>query len=131
MASDTESETNSNVYNKDQFKEVVTEYIKIFDRIADIRKDTNVLNKRKKKLSEIIVSFMNSTDKEICNLGNSGTIQVKTSKTSQALKKDQVAKLLIELGNSEDKASETAQYLWDNKTVKERKVLKRNLNPLL
>ena len=79
----------------------------------------------------MIVSFMNSSEKEICNLGNDGSLQVKVSKTTQALKKDQVEQLLVQLGNTEEKAKETAQFLWDNKTKTERKVLKRNINPLI
>lgn len=128
MASDTESEAGN--FSTEQFKDVVKEYLKIHDRLAEIRKDTSMLNKRKKKLSELIVSFMNDNDKELCNLGNDGSLQVKTTKSTLALKKDQVEALLIKLGNNEEKAKETAQYLWDNKTIKERKVLKRNLNPL-
>ena len=128
MASDTESESGN--FTTEEFKNVVKEYLRIHDRLAEIRKDTSMLNKRKKKLSELIVSFMSNNDKELCNLGNDGSLQVKTTKSTLALKKDQVEALLIKLGNNEDKAKETAQYLWDNKTVKERKVLKRNLNPL-
>ena len=129
MVSDSESD--SGHFSTEQFKDVVKEYIKIYDRISEVRKDTAMLNKRKKKLSETIVSFMSSTDKEICNLGNDGTLQVKTSKTTQALKKEQVEELLIQLGNPENKAKETAAYLWENKTTKERKVLKRNIRPLV
>jgi len=128
MVSDSESECGT--FNTEQFKECVKEYIKIYDRIAEVRKDTAMLNKRKKKLSETIVSFMSNNDKEICSLGTDGTIQVKTSKTTQALKKEQVEQLLVKLGNSEDKAKETAAYLWENKITKERKVLKRNIRPL-
>ena len=56
MVSDSESECGT--FNTEQFKECVKEYIKIYDRIAEVRKDTAMLNKRKKKLSETIVSFM-------------------------------------------------------------------------
>ena len=129
MASDTESEIGT--YTTEQFKDAVKEFIKIYDRLAEIRKDTSMLNKRKKKLSEVIVAYMKNNEKEICNLGNDGSLQVKTSKSTLALKKDQVEQLLIQLGNNEEKAKETAQYLWDNKTVNERNVLKRNLKPLI
>jgi hypothetical protein len=129
MVSDSESETGH--FSTEQFKDVVKEYIKIYDRLAETRKDTAMLNKRKKKLSETIVAFMSNNDKEICSLGNDGTLQVKTSKTTQALKKEQVEQLLIQLGNSENNAKETAAYLWENKTTKERKILKRNIRPLV
>jgi|TARA_B110000046_G_scaffold117159_1_gene124097 seryl-tRNA synthetase len=128
MASDSASDAGT--FDASQFKDVVKEYIKIFDRIAELRRDSSMLNKRKKKLSETIVSFMSNNDKEICNLGTDGSLQVKTSKSTLALKKDQVELLLQQLGNDETKAKETAQFLWENKTVKERKVLKRNIRPL-
>ena len=129
MVSDSESESGN--FSTEQFKDVVKEYIKIYDRLSDVKKDTAMLNKRKKKLSETIVSFMSNNDKEVCSLGNDGTLQVKISKTTQALKKEQVEQLLVQLGNTEDKAKETAAYLWENKTTKERKILKRNIRPLV
>jgi seryl-tRNA synthetase len=127
MASDNESEVG--MFTAEQFKETVKEYIRIYDRITDIRRDSSMLNKRKKKLSETIVSYMGANDLGLCNIGNDGSLQVKTSKSSLALKKEQVEQLLVQLGTNEIKAKETAQYLWDNKVVKERNVLKRNLLP--
>ena len=39
--------------NTDKFKEYVREWIKIYDRLSEIRKDTAVLNKRKKEIISI------------------------------------------------------------------------------
>ena len=126
--SDAGSETSS--ISKTEFKTVVKEYIGIFDRLAEIRKDTSILNKRKKKLSEVIVAFMQSSDKEFCNLGSDGTLEVKTTKSKRALKKEDIERLLIELGTDETKSKETADYMYNNKTIVERTSLKRNTKPL-
>ena len=86
IASDGESDAGAPPsYSTEQFKESVKEFIRIHDRLAEIRRDTNVLNKRKKKLSEVIVAFMNTNNKDFCNLGNEGTLEMKTSKSKLAL----------------------------------------------
>ena len=130
MDDDAQSETHIPVYTADNFREAVKEFITIEDRLAEYRKDTSMLNKRKKKLSELIINFMTSNDKEFCNLGEKGTLAVKTSKTTLALKKDQVAQLLQQLGNDETKSAEISDFLFSNKTVKERSVLKRSTRVL-
>lgn len=116
--------------NKEEFKACVKEYINIYDRLSDIRKDTAMLNKRKKKLSETIMIFMQHNNKDFCNLGEKGSLQVKTSKSKLALKKDDITRLLVELGNSDEKSKETAEYLFSNKTVVERSTLRRSTKPL-
>ena len=114
----------------ENFKEYVREWIRIFDRLAEIRKDTAVLNKRKKELSGKIMTYMKSNDKELCNLGENGTLMLKASKTSQALKKEDIEDLLLKLGNDETKAKETAQYLIENKRKKENYTLRRSLKSI-
>lgn len=126
--SDTESVTHE--FSKEDFKSSVKEYIDLHDRLAEIRKDVAALNKRKKKLSEVIITFMKNNEKEFCNLGERGSLAVKTSKSKLALKKDDIERLLIELGNNEEKSKETAEYLYANKTVVERNTLKRSVKPL-
>ena len=130
MTDDAQSETHIPVYTADNFRDAVKEFITIEDRLSEIRKDTSMLNKRKKKLSELIINFMTSNNKEFCNLGEKGTLAVKTSKTTLALKKDQVAQLLQQLGNDETKSAEISDFLFSNKIVKERSVLKRSTRVL-
>ena len=55
---------------------------------------------------------------------------MKASKTTLALKKDQIAELLKQLGNNEDKAKETAEFLWQNKETRCKYVVKRNTRPI-
>lgn len=130
MAEDAGSEIHAPVYTAENFRDAVKEFVSIEDRLSEIRKDTGMLNKRKKKLSELIINFMTTNNKEFCNLGEKGTLAVKTSKTTLALKKDQVAVLLQQLGNDESKALEISEYLFTHKTVKERNVLKRSTRVL-
>ena len=125
MAEDASSESHAPVvYSTDNFKDAVQEFLRINDRLTEIRRDTGALNKRKKKLSELIINFMKAQDKEFCNLGEKGSLQLKASKTTQALKKEQVAQLLLQFGDSEERSTEVAEFLFSNKTVKERSVIK-------
>jgi (p)ppGpp synthase/HD superfamily hydrolase len=112
--------------NTDKFKEYVREWIKIHDRIAEIRKDTSILNKRKKEIGAKIMTYMKSNDKELCNLGTQGTLTMKVTKTSQALKKEDIEELLQQFGNDETKAKETAHFLIENKRKKETSTLRRS-----
>ena len=131
MVSDNESENNySPVPDTYIFKDSVKEYIKIHDRLAEIRKDAAMLNKRKKKLTETIIAFMKTNEKEFCYLGSDGTLMMKTSKSSLALKKEQITELLEKYGNIGSEAKDIAEYLWSNKTTRERSVIKRNVTPL-
>ena len=113
----------------EKFKEYVREWITIHDRQAEIRKDTTLLNKRKKEVGAKIMLYMKQNDKEMCNLGQQGTLTMKVSKTTQALKKEDIEHLLMQMGTSEDKAKETAQFLHDNKRKKEVSTLRRSLIP--
>ena len=116
--------------NTDKFKEYVREWIRIYDRLAEIRKDTSVLNKRKKEVGAKIMLYMKSNDKEMCNLGQQGSLSMKTTKSSQALKKEDIESLLVQMGTDEDKAKETAQFLIENKRKKETNTLRRSLKVL-
>ena len=119
--SDTESVTTQN-----EFKDVVKEWLQIFDTQAELRKKVSSLNKRKKQLSDIIITFMKSNEKEICNLGNSGIIEVRTQRTPVSLKKDYVEKLLGDFFKNSNTAKETTEFIFENREIKEKSVLKRS-----
>ena len=116
--------------SKEDFRDTVQEYIAIFDKLSEVRKQTAELNKRKKKMSEFIMSFMKKHEKSFCNLGENGTIEMKTTKTKQALKKDDLERLLIEYGNNEHKSKEMADFLINNKRIVERSSIKRSLRQI-
>jgi seryl-tRNA synthetase len=122
--SDSESVTEQKI-GKEKFKEIVAEWMTIVDKLAEIRQSTAVLNKRKKKLNESIVAFMEQNNAEYCNMGDSGSIEMKKHKTTSTLKKDVLINLLQQLGNSEEDSAKTAIYIMENRPVKYTSVLKR------
>jgi hypothetical protein len=122
--SDAESVSRTNTVD---FKEAVKEWLSIFNQQAEIRKANTVLNKRKKHLSDVIITFMKSNDKEICNLGESGVLEVRTKKSAVPLKKEYVENLLSAyFKNDSAAAKEATTYLWENRQIKETTSLKRS-----
>ena len=71
---------------EEEFKKAVKDYVLLTDQIAEIRAVINEKNKVKKRLTEFIISFMKEKDKEICNLCESGLLQMKKCKTSLSLR---------------------------------------------
>tara|TARA_B100001996_G_scaffold130775_1_gene99397 strand:- start:273 stop:662 length:390 start_codon:yes stop_codon:yes gene_type:complete len=129
MDSDTESITEG-ACTPETFKNSVKEYLAIQERLADIRKDAAMLNKRKKNLTNTILTFMKCHEKEFCNITNQGSLIMKTNKTKQALKKEDIEQLLQKYGHTEESSKDMAVYLWSNKREKETQVLKHCKNPL-
>ena len=129
--SDTESASGAQEpCSTEDFKEHVREWIKIYDELAELRKTISALKKRKKTVGDKISVFMAANDKELCNLGNQGSLCLKKTVTSQALKREDIEAILMTMGNTEDAAKETAEFLTKNKRKKETMVLKRSLRVL-
>ena len=108
------------------FKKYIREWIALDNAIVEYRKEINDRNKRKKQLTPFIIKHMQDIDKEFCNLGDSGTLEVKQRKSTTTLKKDYVAKLLQDILKDDKKAQESAEYIFNNKEVKFVPVLKRS-----
>lgn len=113
----------------EQFKRSVKEYVALFDEIAEIRKIINQKNKKKKALTEFIIAYMRDESKDICNLGASGVLAVKQSKTTVTLKKEYVQQMLTQILQDEQKAEESAKFIFENREKKETFKLQR-LNPI-
>lgn len=132
--SDTESEAESDgsiVEDGDaqeKFKKAIREWIALDNQIIEYRKEINSRNKRKKQLTPEIIEHMGKINKEFCNLGNNGTLEVKQRKSTATLKKDYVEQLLVNVLKDEEKARQSAEYIFNNKEVKFVPVLKRSLN---
>ena len=124
--SDSGSVTEDPIITQQEFKEAVKEWVSINDEIAEMRKVINAKNKRKNKMNEVIIAFMQQNDKAVCNLGTNGTLQMKTQKSTLALKRDQIEELLLKLNTDAKFAKETADFLNQNRTVREKAVLKRS-----
>ena len=122
--SDAESETRD---DKDEFKDAVQEWVSIHDKLAEIRKSIAAHNKRKRKLSEFIVHFMKKNNLEFCKLGSeNGSLELKHRKSKMALKQEHVEKLLLEFLRDPSSAKEGAEFLFNNKEVKEVAFIKRS-----
>lgn len=123
--SDSEGSIVETTHEQELFKKAVKEYILLDDQVAEYRKEISIRNKRKKVLSEIIVKFMNKTQKEACNLGESGSLEIKQRKSTVTLKKDYVENILSNLIKDNLKAKEYTDYIFENREVKYIPTLKR------
>jgi cob(I)alamin adenosyltransferase len=113
----------------DEFKRVVKQYVTLFDEIAEIRSIINQKNKKKKALTEFIIAFMRDSEKDICNLGASGVLAMKKQQTTVTLKKEYVQHMLTQILQDEQKAEESAKFIFENREKKETFKLQR-LNPI-
>ena len=113
---------------QEKFKKCIREWIALDNQIIEYRKEINSRNKRKKQLTPEIIEHMNKINKEFCNLGNNGTLEVKQRKSTTTLKKDYVEKLLTNFLKDEEQARKSAEYIFNNKEVKFVPILKRSLN---
>lgn len=125
--SGSEGSVTETTHEQELFKKAVKEWILLDDQNSEMRKEINVRNKRKKELSQLIVTYMGKVQKDVCNLGNSGSLEVKQRKSTTALKKDYVEELLKNFLKDETKAKESAEYIFNNKQVKFVPTLKRNI----
>ena len=81
----------------EKFKEYVREWIRIHDRLSEIRRDTSSLNKRNKEVGAKVMLYMKTNEKEMCNLGDQGSLQMKVTKTSLEIKKNDIESILIQM----------------------------------
>ena len=123
-----DSDTESVCYSSDQFKIAVKEWVMINDQLAETRKIVSERNKRKKQLAQVICSFMKENDKEICNLGENGILQMRKQKTQATLNKVHLHKWIGEFFQDEEKAKQLTEFVFDKKKEEsvEKDVLKRS-----
>ena len=128
--SDSESVTH---VNPDEFKIAVKEWVMINDQLADNRKFVSERNKRKKQLTQYIISFMKDNDKEICNLGENGILHMKQTKKQATLNKDSLTKWMTEYFSNPEEAEKMTTYVFEKKKAEmtTTQVLKRSKIPLL
>lgn len=122
-----ESRTENDIsISEDEFKIAVKNYVTISDEIDEIQRIVKEKKQRMKKLGEFILSFMQEKDKEICNLGDSGTIERKVKKRKQTLNKSTISKLLNEVLKNETLVKSSVDYIFENQETIESEVLCRN-----
>lgn len=120
------SATNDNINMEDEFKIAVRNYVTLMDELNEIQNGLKEKKQRVKKLGEFILEFMKTNEKEICNLGDSGTLERKRRKKKQTLNKTVIENLLNEFFNDKEKASESTRYIFDNQQVTETEILHRS-----
>jgi hypothetical protein len=101
----------------EEFKLAVKNYITISDELEEIQNATKEKRKKIKKLTEFILIYMQDNKKEVCNLGESGTLIVKESKSKKTLNKDYVQEMLRECSKNDDIAKTYAEYVFENQAV--------------
>lgn len=107
------------------FKVAVHEWLRLEEDLTEIQKVVREKRKRKAHLDKFISSFMSSQNKEICNIGENQAIVLSTRKTTSALKKEYILRVLIETFKNEDRAKELVQRIYDMREVREKHVIKK------
>ena len=109
----------------EEFSKIMDEWLGIDTEIKEIQTALKDKKQRQNKLSEYIMAFMNSNDKQVCNVDNHGSIVVKTKKTTTSLKKKDFLDFFKTLFD-EGKAQETLDDLYSKRKTTEKKYLKLN-----
>jgi aminoglycoside N3'-acetyltransferase len=115
------------VHSIEEFKQGVREWLLIEDDLKNMQKVIREKRKRMQRLSEFISVYMKKNDKEICDVGNDQALVLKTRKSTGALKKEYVIKVLRELVSNDDLAKEYTERMYGMRPIKETSVLKKTL----
>ena len=123
--SDCESETRNDTI-QETFKEAVKSYLMLSEEIGTIKESIKEKNKKMKKLNEFILSYMKQNEKEICNLGDKGTLIRKVKSRKVTFKQTDIEALLAEYFKDENQAKESTSYIFSKQEKKETEVLERS-----
>lgn len=109
------------------FKDAVTQYVSLFDEIAEVSKGLAVLRNKKDALGDIIVGHMKRGNMDKIELREQGGALVrKESKRKEALKKDHImAELLSLTGNNVDRAEACMGGIMDRRGTEVKDTLTR------
>ena len=110
------------------FKSAVKEWVLIHDQLAALRQSIAAKNKRSKELSKFIIDFMQHQNKEICSLGESGLVQVKSSKRKETINKNYIQTLLIDKLKDANLANTLTDSIFDDRKITETFRLTRSSN---
>ena len=113
----------------EDFKGIIKEWLDLDESIKSLKTNLKEKTTRMTKLSEYIITFMNSENKQVCNIGEYGSLELKTRNSSSALKKEYVMDMMMKLSNNnEEKAKECLDELYSRRTTNTKNVLKLNVN---
>lgn len=111
--------------NSMDFKSAVCQWLQLNEEMTNIQKIVRDKRKTLNNLSAIITNYMKNLDKEICNIGDTDAIVLKKSKTTGALKKENVFEILKKYFDNEELTKEVTDNIFNSRTIKEKDVLKK------
>lgn len=99
------------------FKDAVYEWMKLNDETAALQKEVRLKRNKMNSISQYIVTFMKNQDKEVCNVGDAGSLVLKKRKVTSSLKKEDILNALRR-HLSNEQAVQTTDGLFSNRSVK-------------
>ena len=113
----------------EDFKGIIKEWLELDEAVKSLKTSLKEKNTRMAKLSEYIITFMNSENKQVCNIGEYGSLELKTRNNSSSIKKEHIMDMLMKLSNNnEEKAKEHLDELYNRRTTSTKNVLKLSVN---
>jgi len=121
--------TGSEVETIGDFKKAVKQYVTLMDEVQEVNDRLKEKKKKIKKLSEFILTYMKENEKEVCDLGENGSLQIKKRKTKK-FEMEKIESILRDYLKDGEKAKESTELIFKNQSIKESEVLHRNTKPL-
>jgi hypothetical protein len=106
----------------EEFKNAVSAYVELHDEITKASTHMRELKKQKDAVGEIILGWMKTNAVDECELPE-GKLVRKTSKRTEALKKEMVMEELKKLTGDEARASASLQNIFSMRTIVEKEIL--------
>ena len=111
-----------------QFKEAVKEWVSLYDELSELRRALSLKNRRYKDLSTFIIDYMKHNDKEVCSLGSSGIVHMKSTKRKESINKNNVQEILFKKLQDLSLTDELTRSIFDERNTKESFRLTRSSN---
>lgn len=110
-----------------EFQNKVVEWVKLDDKLREIRAKSKEITGEKKELEEWILSYLDKIGEKAISIGD-GNLRKNVSKTKAPLKKENIHATIKDLTKDEAKASLITQQIFENRPLTERINLKRTKN---
>jgi len=126
MSDTVEDSENSKKVSK-EFQDKVVQWVKLDNRLRQIRSQTKEITGEKKELEEWILSYLEKIGEKSISIGD-GHLRRNISKTKAPLKKDNIYATIKDMTKDENKATLITQQIFENRPLTERVNLKRTKN---
>lgn len=110
-----------------QFKNNVLKWVALDDAVRELRSKVKEITKEKKQFEEYILNFLVEVEEKSIAIGD-GKLTRNVSKSTAALKKENIHKALVEITGDSNKASAMTEHILNSRQVTERVNLKRTRN---